>query len=230
MLFGCSEGRVRVQGWGKGIFSLFTRTELSEIYGFPLGFWKWRLWGRIVFYVLIVERPFGAESSNDFVFGEGCPCSPWPLRTEGWKCLSLIQRALCPKLGRSGLCPLLWSCLSAGWESSKYGSTLWEGSPSMVHWVVRRCACEAAGTFMNVHLSVAVHLCIFLSLPLCGVCQCMPCAYWLLFGMTLKAAWTHPIHSVGFVCLNLTRWLQLLSVSQSVQNLDFCISFPSGPY
>lgn len=27
--------------------------------------------------------------------------------------------------------------------------------------------------------------------------------------------------SVGFVCLNLSRGLQLLSVSQSVQNLDF---------
>lgn len=130
MLFGCTEGRVRVQGWGKGIFSLFTRTELSEIYDFPLGFWKWRLWGRIVFYVLIAERPFGAESSNDFVFGWGVSLQPlafenWRMEMSVFNSLSLVSQS-----GEEWALSTAWSCLKAGWESSEYGSTLWLGERS----------------------------------------------------------------------------------------------------
>lgn len=58
----------------------------------------------------------------------------------------------------------------------------------MVHGVVRKCSCEGAGIFLNVSLSVDVHLCVFLAISQCAVYQCMPCAYWFLLGMVLKAA------------------------------------------
>lgn len=83
MLFGGGAGRVRVQGWGGGIFSLFMRTELSEIYDFRLGFWKRRLGGRTVFHVRMVEGPFGAEGSDNYFFSWGV--SLWPLAFGNWE-------------------------------------------------------------------------------------------------------------------------------------------------
>lgn len=62
-----------------------------------------------------------------------------------------------------------WSCLRPGRESSKNGATLWDRNLSVVHRVVMKCACEGAGIFLNVPLSVDVHLCAFFALSQCGV-------------------------------------------------------------
>lgn len=215
-------------GWGcrgevRGYLVFSRGLKLSEIYDFPLGFWKWRLWGRIVFYVLIVERPFGAESSNDFVSGEGCPCSPWPLRTEGWKCLSLTCWALSPKLGSSELCPLLGAVWGLGERALRmelhFGTEIFPCCTELL-WSVPVRGQESFWMSVSLWMSICVYFLPFPSVvfPVNAMC------YLVFVGYDFEGSLntSHSL-SIGFVCLKLSRWLQLLSVqlSQSVQNLDF---------
>lgn len=164
MLFGGSAGRVRVQGWGKGIFSLFMRTELSEIYDFHLGFWKWRLGGRILFCVWMVERPFGAEGSDDYFFSWGVSLQPLAFGNREMEMYVFSFPNLMSQTEKEWALPSS-HCLKTGWESFRCGSTLRE------KWLVPcdapdcYCVCvRGQGSFW-----MCVCLCTFLALSWYGI-------------------------------------------------------------
>lgn len=201
MLFGCSAGRVRVQGWGKGIFSLFMRTELSEIYDFCLGFWKWRPGGRIAFYVLIEERSFGAEGSNDYFFSWGV--SLQPLAFWNWKMEMFVFNLpnLVSQTEKEQTLPTTWRCPKTGWEGFRCGSTLclWEKSLVYVRCSAPNCYEVCVRGQESECVCPSVHVCCpflvwYIPCSAHPAYQRMPFPSCFLWGMNLKVAWTHPIH------------------------------------